>query len=91
MNAFKAFTVSSLAVALAPVDRYEAGEASDPASQFIDSSVARPCYHVPHTFNKDTFELEPARSRQVHPGNWLQGVLARSSPPQVLKLTSWMT
>ena len=58
INAFRAFTVSSLAVASTPCDRDEAADASDPASQFIDNSVAGPWYHVPHTFNEDTFELE---------------------------------
>ena len=42
MNAFNAFTVASLAIASMPADVDEAADASDPASQFIDSSITSP-------------------------------------------------
>ena len=69
MVAFKAFTVATLAVATTLLDRDTsdpAADASDPASQFIDNSVATPWYHVPHTFNEATFELELPSFTKVH-------------------------
>lgn len=53
MNAFKAFILASTAMVGTPLDKGDAADGSDPASQFIDHSLATPWYHVPQTFNTE--------------------------------------
>ena len=65
MNAFKSFTVASTALAATPASMIEGEQGSDPALQFVSSSVATPWYHLPRTFNESTFELDlPSYTKQ---------------------------
>ncbi|KAL3161647.1 hypothetical protein ABBQ38_009168 [Trebouxia sp. C0009 RCD-2024] len=57
MNTFRAFTVASTALAGAPTSYDSAADISDPRLGFATPAAA-PFYHLPRTFNEETFELE---------------------------------